>query len=614
MIQIIDGIMLLLSSSLAASILGKATVIASLGLIGAWLARRRPAAVRHAVLGASFAVLLGLPIASALITPFRIALPASAQDWAPPALFSAPVDAAQPAAPVGSVVAAPAAAQFRGLSTYAILFAVWIAGAAFFLLRMIFGLHQVRTLRRFGLPWQSGQSVVSRLALDAGIQRRVDVLLHESLPAPVTCGVVHPAIVLPSDTQVWDEEDLRRAIVHELEHVRRFDWASLCLARIACAVYWFHPLVWAAWRQLVLEAERSCDDAVLARSEATAYADQLVGLTRRLSVAQPPALAMANRSDLSARVGSVLEGGRARGRAGALLAAVACIAAGAIVLIMSPLRMVAAPQRDAQAAVQDIPKWDAVSVKRCANPPAVPLDGGGAGAGQSPDRYSANCRTLGELATLAYATYGAGRLDVGRRLTTKLEGFPGWATSERYTIEAKAQGNPEQAMMRGFMLQALLEDRFGLKVHPQTKEGKVYILSVAKDGPKIEVLPADGCTPQVLGQPRPANPCPYSNASAGNLGFDTWVTMDWLATYLAYQNQDPDSPLDAPVINRTGLTGVYHVRLEYAKRESPSPQSPAATPAASIFTAIQKLGLKLEAGKGPRQFIVFDCANRPSEN
>src|SRR6202050_2056045 len=134
------------------------------------------------------------------------------------------------------------------------------------------------------------------------------------------CGVAHPAIVLSPDAQTWDGEDLGRAIVHELEHVRRRDWLSQCLARAVCAVYWFHPLVWIAWRQLALEAERACDDAVLGRSEAAAYADQLVGLARRLSMsaktaskmtaAKSPLLAMANRADLATRVGAVLDSGQ----------------------------------------------------------------------------------------------------------------------------------------------------------------------------------------------------------------------------------------------------------------------------------------------------------------
>ena len=55
------------------------------------------------------------------------------------------------------------------------------------------------------------------------------------------------------------------------------------MARFVCALYWFHPLVWMAWRRLRLEAERACDDAVLRRAEATAYADQLVLLAERLA-------------------------------------------------------------------------------------------------------------------------------------------------------------------------------------------------------------------------------------------------------------------------------------------------------------------------------------------
>jgi len=186
------------------------------------------------------------------------------------------------------------------------------------------------------------------------------VLLHGALPGPMTCGVLHPSVVLPLDAQTWEAEDLNRAIVHELEHVRRGDWVSHCLARALCAVYWFHPLVWIAWRQLALEAERSCDDAVLGRSEATAYADQLVSLAQQLSLAKMPAksplLAMANRADLAARVGAVLDTRRRRGRAGALPVALACAAAAVLVLTMSPLRMVAAPQ---SAATAPMPRFSA---------------------------------------------------------------------------------------------------------------------------------------------------------------------------------------------------------------------------------------------------------------
>src|SRR4029077_512611 len=128
----------------------------------------------------------------------------------------------------------------------------------------------------------NGELLVRTLAAEAGIRRRVEVLSHEEIVAPITCGLLRPAIVLPSDAKDWSDADFRHAIVHELEHVRRVDWLVHLVARFVCAVYWFHPLVWIAWRGLCLESERACDDAVLRGAEQTAYAEQLVGLARRM--------------------------------------------------------------------------------------------------------------------------------------------------------------------------------------------------------------------------------------------------------------------------------------------------------------------------------------------
>jgi TonB family protein len=274
--------------------------------------------------------------------PIRIALRIAAE--AAPVPHAPPIGAVPFTAP-DAPVAAPAVSQSSRLSPSALLLVVWLAGAALFLLPVIVGLRQVRRLRRTALPWRHGQTVAEGLAFDAGVPRRIEVLLHEELPGPMMCGVLHPAIVLPVDAPNWKEEDLNRALVHEIEHVRRGDWASHCLARAVCAAYWFHPLVWMAWRRLVLDAERACDDAVLARSEATAYADQLVAVAQRLSAAaRPPLLAMASRADLAKRVGAVLDSRQRRGRAGAAPVALACAAAMALVLSVAPLKMVAAPE------------------------------------------------------------------------------------------------------------------------------------------------------------------------------------------------------------------------------------------------------------------------------
>src|SRR5687768_11039112 len=86
--------------------------------------------------------------------------------------------------------------------------------------------------------------------------------------------------------------------------------------------YWFHPLVWIAGRQLAVEAERACDDAVVAGMDRADYAEQLVTLAARLSSPTPRLmLSMAKRSDLSTRVSAILNPGQQRGRAGAAAAA-----------------------------------------------------------------------------------------------------------------------------------------------------------------------------------------------------------------------------------------------------------------------------------------------------
>jgi TonB family protein len=338
----INAGLLAVSNSAAGSIVVKATVVAALGLTGARLARGSRAAVRHALLAVTFGALAALPLISLALPPIRIALRMAAQAAPIP---DGPTGTVAAIAPAEARTAEPTQSPSLRLTPEALLLGAWMVGAALFLLPLVVGLWQVRRLRRTGLPWRHGQTIAEGLATEAGVHRRVEVLLHEALAGPMTCGAFDPAIVLPVDARNWKEEDLNRAFVHEIEHVRRGDWLSYCFVRAVCAAYWFHPLAWMARRQLVLEAERACDDAVLARSEATAYADQLVGAAERLlASARSPLLAMASRADLSKRVGAMLDGRQRRGRAGAAAVALACAAAAALVLTMAPLTVVAAPE------------------------------------------------------------------------------------------------------------------------------------------------------------------------------------------------------------------------------------------------------------------------------
>jgi hypothetical protein len=206
-------------------------------------------------------------------------------------------------------------------------------------------------IRRTGLPVAWHHAELLRLATARGVSRPVELLEHEVVPGPMTFGVIRPVIVLPLDAREWSEAELRRALTHEIEHIQRGDWLMQIVARVVSAVYWFHPLVWTAWRRLCLEAERSCDDAVVISEESVDYAEQLVTLAQRMSATPvQPMLGMANRSDLSTRVTAVLDERLRRGRAGMPLATATIFAAAVVVATVAPVRAIAKHESSSPAA------------------------------------------------------------------------------------------------------------------------------------------------------------------------------------------------------------------------------------------------------------------------
>ena len=342
---------LALSSRLDLAIVAKATIILAIGLTAAPLARRARASVRHLLLAATLGTLLVLPAGVGTLPAVTIRVPADREQHVEDAASG---EARTMLAPAISLSAAPGESgrSFHSPVSLAMLLrAVWAGGAVFLLALLAIDLRRLRALRRGGLPWPAQRDLARSLTSAAGLRRSVDVLLHEDVGSPVTCGVLRPAILLPVDASEWPAADVRRALVHELEHIRRGDWVTQLVARVVCACYWFHPLVWTARRRLCLEAERACDDAVVQSAERTEYAQQLVSLARRLTTGRAlPSLAMASRSDLSARVFALLDTTRRRGRVGhaatVAVVGISCVA----VLVIAPLRAVAAPVVSARVA------------------------------------------------------------------------------------------------------------------------------------------------------------------------------------------------------------------------------------------------------------------------
>ncbi len=285
------------------------------------------------------------------------------------------------------------------------------------------------------------------------------------------------------------------------------------------------------------------------------------------------------------------------------------------------------------------PAFEVASIKPC-TPGDTGRGGGGGGrsgggppgdrAAPSPDRLTVGCQPLINIMRQAYVAYANGQFNnpASNPGYTLIEGGPAWAKTDRYQITAKAEGTPGQEMMRGPMLQALLEDRFQLKIHRETREVPVYAVTVAKGGPKLEAFDAATCLP--LPMPPPTNPIP----AAGQKPYCDMTVIDTKGPisilYMSGRTVGDfarllGNALDRPVIDKTGIEGKFNFHLEFLPDETTTgaiytqrpgepraPVDPAGGP--SIFTVLQNYGLKLEPAKGPRNFIVIDRAEKPSEN
>jgi uncharacterized protein (TIGR03435 family) len=594
---------------MAGSIIARVTVVIVLGLLAAWLARGSRAAIRHALLAATLGTALLLPIAVMLMPPIRLAVPVEAKQSSlfPPVIV---VDANPSRAGADIPAAAPRSPK---ISLADLLLAVWAAGVALFLLPAAIGLWQIRSLRRSAWPWRRGQSMVKSLSLGAGIRRPVEVLLQEALPGPIACGVARPAILMPREAESWNPDDLKRAMIHELEHVRRGDSIWLCVARVACAVYWFHPLVWIARRKLVLEGERSCDDAVLWHSEATVYADQLVDLARRLSKAKRlPALAMANRLDLAARVNAVLDSRQKRGRAGARALILVCAVVFLLLITMSAVTLAAAPQA-ASVKVQ----FEVASIR-----PITPEVGAGAAvtAGVRIDGVQLHASMpLRAFVSVAWQAH-----------PWQFEA-PEWMSSQWYEISATLPEGHAKDIQE--MLQALLIERFNMKTHREAKELPIYALTLTKTGitAKEDPLdPIDRSSQAVTTSSETTTMSTLQRGATLAIGGDKIeakkLTMSMLADQLTHF-------VDRPVIDQTGIAAdaAYDFTLELTHEDFMASRVRGALAAGftpppealkllensgdSVRTALAQVGLRLEPRKARMEVLVIDSADKtPSRN
>ena len=286
----------------------KSFVIFAVAGLFAFCLRRKSAAVRGFVWGMAIVGCLIVPLFSSVLPKWELGiLP-----------VDAPVSIAQSQLspkPVSSIPITPTPLQpnlvtdqnapLTTLQWTDWMAIAWAGAGLFLLIRLSVGI---------GAVWHiSARSTNFSRAADqfkSNWNQRANVRLSDKITVPVVWGFLRPVILLPVDADQWQTERLRAVLLHELAHIKRWDWTMQMVAQITCAVYWFNPLVWFAAHRMRIEAEQACDDQVLNTGyQSTNYAQLLLDITRNVKIAKATsrgAVAIAHSSKIERRLRTVL--------------------------------------------------------------------------------------------------------------------------------------------------------------------------------------------------------------------------------------------------------------------------------------------------------------------
>ena len=232
-------------------------------------------------------------------------------------------------------------------------------------------------------------------------------------------------------------------------------------------------------------------------------------------------------------------------------------------------------------------------------------------------RFVARGVSLRSLLTFAYGVR-----------TFQIIGGPGWIGTDPWDIEAKAgEGtkpslpylfDPNAPDSMAVRVQSLLEDRFQLKIHHETRELPTYELVIAKSNLKMKL--SEDQTPFKIPEPGTAPSLPQCEGGIGRYQLRlARGKIQGCAVGLGGFVEDLSQQVGRTIVDKTGLTGLYDINLQWtpdvlAAANRPDSQSPSID-GPSIFTALQEqLGLRLESAKGPVEVFVIDHVERPSEN
>jgi uncharacterized protein (TIGR03435 family) len=399
-----------------------------------------------------------------------------------------------------------------------------------------------------------------------GIEIRESSRIH----APVTLGIVRPAIVLPADWHQWDDAKRDAVLAHERSHVMRRDPALQLLSLLHRALLWHSPLSWFVHKRIVQTAEEVSDDAaVAATGNRVGYAEVLLEFMEQSALrgVDEGGVAMARYGLPERRIHRIVYGTTlSRGVTRWSLAAILALA--------SPLAyLVATAQTRPEFEIADVhfsqPRGDGRRVL---------LMEGGEVRGSRYEIYNA---TLVDLIRTAYSLEASAVL-----------GGPSWLALDRFDVIAKAPAKTS-AISISLMLQSLLADRFKLVVHKDTRPMPAWVLSKGTDKPKLR--PAAGASD---------SGCRMTDenkrVSCRN------VTMDAFASWIREGRMAA-----LPVVNLTGIEKSWDFDLRYTRAGQKG-----ISEMDHIRDAVNKqLDLKLEIQNIPQPVLLVESVNRnPTAN
>jgi uncharacterized protein (TIGR03435 family) len=266
-----------------------------------------------------------------------------------------------------------------------------------------------------------------------------------------------------------------------------------------------------------------------------------------------------------------------------------------------------------QTAAGGKKSFDAASVKLDTGefrPPSFPLDNGNA--------FNPGGHFSADFGVIAYVQFAYKIRFTQQQMGAMQASLPKWVFSDRYAIEAKADGLPTKDQMR-LMMQSLLAERFQLAVHFETQQTAVFALTLVKpgkpglklrphsEGPPCEDSPATAFPPQCYVQMLTMKGSELRSGARA-------TTMDQLAEAISAMGK-----LDRTVVDRTGVSGEVDYDFEFVRDVNPnepaSANPPPADPGPTLLQAVrEQLGLKLEPAKVPLWVLSIDHIERPSEN